>query len=51
MISSEIKSTAPTSLKQFEANKNPTPAALTASPKTGSTFSEILHSLKIFFVF
>jgi hypothetical protein len=35
MIESEIKRTAPTSLKQFEASKNPIPAALTTSPRTG----------------
>jgi len=38
MIESPIRSTIPTSLKQFEASKNPTLAASTASPKTGSTF-------------
>ena len=35
MIESEMRRTAPTSLKQFEASKNPTPAALMASPRAG----------------
>ena len=35
--SSTINKTAPTSLKQFEANKNEIPAASMASPKTGAT--------------
>jgi hypothetical protein len=47
MIESEIKRTAPTSLKQFEAKRNPTPAALTTSPKTGSTFWLMLQASKI----
>lgn len=51
MILSPIRRTAPTSLKQFEASKNPIPAALTASPRTGSTLVWIWHSSKISLAF
>ena len=43
IIESAIKRTAPTSLKQFEARRNPIPAASTASPRAGSTFLLIPH--------
>jgi hypothetical protein len=51
MTESAMRRTAPTSLKQFEASKNPIPAALTASPKTGSTFWLMLHWSKMFLAF
>ena len=51
MIESAMRRTAPTSLKQFEASKNPIPAALTASPRTGWTFWLIPHSSKISLAF
>lgn len=51
MTESAMRRTAPTSLKQFEARRNPIPAALTASPRTGSTLAEMWHSSKMFLAF